>query len=65
MKGPVINIVIFGAAGFVGVNLLARRHHHPDLARRYASLVLVDPLQYGEQKIPPDALVINNCVVTK
>lgn len=49
------NIVIAGAAGFVAVNLLRRIHTDPAFAG-YDRLVLVDPLQYGVQKIPDHIL---------
>lgn len=52
MKESAINIVICGAAGFVGVNLLEKLDAHPDVAARFGQVVLVDPLQYGVQKIP-------------
>ncbi|MBF6300418.1 NAD-dependent epimerase/dehydratase family protein [Nocardia amamiensis] len=45
------NIVIAGASGFIGVNLLRRIHHDPAF-EHFEQLVLVDPLQYGVQKIP-------------
>lgn len=45
------NIVISGACGFIGVNLLRRIHHDPAFGH-FDRLVLVDPLQYGVQKIP-------------
>ncbi|WP_280311838.1 NAD-dependent epimerase/dehydratase family protein [Nocardia abscessus] len=49
------NIVISGASGFIGVNLLRRIHRDPAF-ERFDRLVLVDPLQYGVQKIPPQIL---------
>lgn len=49
------NIIITGAAGFVGVNLLRHIHSHPAFAD-YEQLILVDPLLYGVQKIPPEIL---------
>jgi len=55
-KESAINIVISGAAGFVGVNLLPRLDTHADIAARYRRVILVDPLQYGVQKIPPTIL---------
>jgi dTDP-glucose 4,6-dehydratase len=53
---PAINIVISGAAGFVSVNLLPLMDAHPAIAARYEQVLLVDPLQYGVQKIPPRIL---------
>lgn len=38
------------------MNLLDRLDAHPDLANRYERVVLVDPLQYGVQKIPAPIL---------
>ncbi|WP_405135510.1 NAD-dependent epimerase/dehydratase family protein [Nocardia sp. NBC_01388] len=49
------NILITGAAGFIGVNLLRRIHSDPAFAD-YEQLILVDPLLYGVQKIPPPVL---------
>ncbi|WP_280249202.1 NAD-dependent epimerase/dehydratase family protein [Nocardia abscessus] len=49
------NIIIPGAAGFIGVNLLRRIHRDPAFAG-YEQLVLVDPLLYGVQKIPPEIM---------
>ncbi|WP_280300771.1 NAD-dependent epimerase/dehydratase family protein [Nocardia abscessus] len=49
------NIVISGASGFIGANLLRRIHRDPAF-ERFDRLVLVDPLQYGVQKIPPRIL---------
>jgi dTDP-glucose 4,6-dehydratase len=40
------------------VNLLHRLATHPDVTIRYGNVVLVDPLQYGVQKIP-DAILRN------
>jgi dTDP-glucose 4,6-dehydratase len=48
--------VIPGAAGFVAVNLLDRLHADPALTGRYEKIILVDPLQYGVQKIPDTLL---------
>ncbi|WP_067837338.1 NAD-dependent epimerase/dehydratase family protein [Nocardia lijiangensis] len=49
------NIVIAGASGFIGVNLLRRIRRDPAF-EQYEKAVLVDPLQYGVQKIPPRIL---------
>jgi dTDP-glucose 4,6-dehydratase len=49
------NIIIPGAAGFIGVNLLRRLHADPAFAG-YENLILVDPLLYGVQKIPDEIL---------
>lgn len=49
------NIVITGASGFLGVNLLRRIHTEPAFTG-YRQLVLIDPLQYGVQKIPAPIL---------
>jgi dTDP-glucose 4,6-dehydratase len=38
------------------VNLLQRLDTHPDIACRFGRVVLVDPLQYGVQKIPESIL---------
>ncbi|GAB3862102.1 NAD-dependent epimerase/dehydratase family protein [Dactylosporangium cerinum] len=38
------------------MNLLQRLQTRPDIAGRFDTIVLVDPLQYGEQKIPPRLL---------
>jgi len=38
------------------VNLLERLDTHPDIGTRYGRVLLVDPLQYGVQKIPPTVL---------
>ncbi|MGV9678811.1 NAD-dependent epimerase/dehydratase family protein [Nocardia sp. NPDC003482] len=46
------NIVIPGAAGFVGTHLLARILSDSRLAH-YERLVLIDPLRHGIQTIPP------------
>lgn len=51
-----VNIVIPGAAGFVAVNLLARLQAESILTSRYDKVILVDPLQYGVQKIPKEML---------
>lgn len=47
-----MNIVIPGAAGFVAVNLLRWLDADPAIAERFEKIVLVDPLQYGIQKLP-------------
>ncbi|QIS23429.1 NAD-dependent epimerase/dehydratase family protein [Nocardia terpenica] len=49
------NIVIPGASGFLGVNLLRRIHTDPAFTD-YEQLVCIDPLQYGVQKIPAPIL---------
>ncbi|WP_280491188.1 NAD-dependent epimerase/dehydratase family protein [Nocardia asiatica] len=49
------NIIIPGAAGFIGVNLLAHLCSDPAFAD-YQELILVDPLSYGVQKIAPEIL---------
>ncbi|MEU7631687.1 NAD-dependent epimerase/dehydratase family protein [Nocardia sp. NPDC049220] len=49
------NLVITGASGFIGVNLLRRIHADPAFDR-FDRLVLIDPLQYGIQKIPAEIL---------
>lgn len=38
------------------MNLLHRLQTRPDVLDRFATVVLVDPLQYGEQKVPPQLL---------
>lgn len=45
------NIVIAGASGFVGANLARHIHADPAFAA-FDQLILIDPLQYGVQKIP-------------
>lgn len=45
-----MKIIIPGAAGFVALNLLARLRTHPAFAEH--EFVLIDPLQYGRQRIP-------------
>lgn len=47
-----MKLVIPGAAGFVAVNLLKRLVSEPGVADRFDSFMLVDPLQYGIQKLP-------------
>ncbi|WP_328435825.1 NAD-dependent epimerase/dehydratase family protein [Nocardia puris] len=49
------NIIIPGAAGFIGVNLLRRIHTDPAFSG-YTQLILVDPMLYGVQKIAPEIL---------
>lgn len=38
------------------MNLLHRLQTRPDIVDRYDAILLVDPLQYGEQKLPPQLL---------
>jgi dTDP-glucose 4,6-dehydratase len=49
------NIVIVGASGFVGANLVRRIYADPNF-NDFDRLILIDPLQYGLQKIPPEIL---------
>jgi len=55
-KELAMNIVIPGAAGFVAVNLLSRIDADPVFTGRFNKVILVDPLQYGIQKIPETIL---------
>jgi dTDP-glucose 4,6-dehydratase len=56
VKETAINLVITGAAGFVGTHLLRRLAMHPNLLATVDRIFLVDPLQYGVQNIPADIL---------
>jgi dTDP-glucose 4,6-dehydratase len=51
-----MKLIIPGAAGFVGVNLLEAIMQDEQLLGRYNKIVLVDVLQYGVQKIPQTVL---------